>query len=87
MIHTIILAIISAIILIFVILSALYIVFMYLKEMIDYYGPLLWGFWGEIWESGNLTKFAKILFITLGFILYSIIMILSLYWLKPLFIK
>jgi hypothetical protein len=83
MIHTVILAIMS----IFVILSALYIVLMFLKEIVDYYGPLIWGFWGEIWELENLTKLAKILIITIGFILYSIIMILSLYWLKPLFIK
>jgi hypothetical protein len=83
MIHTVILAIMS----IFVILSALYIVLMFLKEMVDYYGHLIWRFWGEIWELGNLTKLAKILVIMIGFTLYSIIMILSLYWLKPLFIK
>jgi hypothetical protein len=78
---------ILAIILIIVFPFALYLVFTFLKEMVACYGPLLCGFWEKIWESGNLTKFAKILFITLGFILYSIVMLLSLYWLKPLFFK
>lgn len=58
-----------------------------IQEMIDYYGPLLWGFWGEIWESETLTKFGKIIFIFIGFLLYSIMMILSLLWLKPIFVK
>lgn len=62
-------------------------VYKVLKEMIDYYGPLLWGFWGEIWDSKRLTFLSKLLIISIGFVLYIIIVTLSLYWMKPLFIK
>lgn len=56
-------------------------------EMIEFYGPLLWGFWGEIWESEDYTIFAKVIFISGGVILYLLVMFISLRWLKSLFFK
>ena len=56
-------------------------------DKVYFYGPILWGFWGEIWDFENLTVISKVLLISCGFVLYITVMFCSLFWMKPIFIQ
>jgi len=57
------------------------------EERIKTEGPLVWATWVRIWKREDLTIISKILLISFGFALYVVNTILSMYYLKWIFIK
>jgi len=58
-----------------------------IEERIKTEGPLVWATWVRIWKREDLTIISKILLISFGFTLYVVNTILSMYYLKWIFIK